>query len=552
MFGAQLVIQTLARRGVTTIFSLSGNQIMPLYDACIDAGIRIVHVRHEAAAVFMADAWAQVTGQVGVAMLTAAPGISNGIAPLYSALQSESPVLLLSGDSPLSEDGWGSFQEMDQAAMSAPLTKLSARITTAADLSGAVDRAIDLALAPRPGPVHLALPFDLLSDESGIAALPARPAVPAPVVPAAAELQALAELLRQARRPVVLAGPAQGRGALRTQWLQWAQALALPVVPMGSPRGLRDPSIGAMAGCIAEADVVVLAGKPLDFTLRFGQAPALGAQARVVVIDPCAKLRERAARLLGPRLVLNLAAAPEDVWALLAAKASEAHTADMTNTRQPWLAQVTLALASRTLAAPGKTTPARPSAAISPQALCEAVQRVLQASAEPILVCDGGEFGQWAQAYCNAPVRLINGMSGAIGGGICYAIAAKLARPQATVVLMMGDGTAGFHLPEFDTAAREGAAFVAVIGNDLAWNAELVIQKNTYGSERLIGCGLSASARYHDVAAALGGAGFAAETAEQLETALAQAFAAGKPACVNVAIDGRPAPVFSAQAAATH
>lgn len=552
MFGAQLVIQTLARRGVTTIFSLSGNQIMPLYDACIDAGIRIVHVRHEAAAVFMADAWAQVTGEVGVAMLTAAPGIANGMGPLYSALQSESPVLLLSGDSPLSEDGCGSFQEMDQAAMSAPLTKHSARVTAAAELSPAVDRAIALALAPRPGPVHLALPFDLLSEDSGISTLPPRPSAAAPARPTAAERQALAGLLREAQRPVVLAGPAQGRGALRAQWLQWAQALAVPVVPMGSPRGLRDPSIGAMAGCIAAADLVVLAGKPLDFTLRFGQVPALGAQARVVLIEPDARLRERAARLLGPRLVLSLAAAPEHVVPLLAADAALAAPAAGNAARQPWLAQVAMARASRTLAAAGKTTPARPAAALSPQALCEAVQRVLQHHSDAILVCDGGEFGQWAQAYCQAPVRLVNGTSGAIGGGICYAIAAKLARPQATVVLMMGDGTAGFHLAEFDTAVREGAAFVAVIGNDLAWNAELVIQKNTYGSERLVGCGLSASARYHEVAAALGGAGFAAETAEQLDFALAQAFAAGLPACVNVAIDGRPAPVFSTQAAATH
>lgn len=552
MFGAQLVIQTLARRGVTTIFSLSGNQIMPLYDACIDAGIRIVHVRHEAAAVFMADAWAQVTGQVGVAMLTAAPGIANGMAPLYSALQSESPVLLLSGDSPLSEDGWGSFQELNQAAMSGPLTKLSARITDAADLSPAIDRALDLALAPRPGPVHLALPFDLLSHESGIATLPARLDVAAPPPPPAAELQALAELLRSAQRPVVLAGPAQGRGALRTQWQRWAETLALPVVSMGSPRGLRDPSIGAVAGCIAEADVVLLAGKPLDYTLRFGQAPALGTQARVVVMETDARLRERAAQLLGPRLVLNLAAAPEAVMPLLADLAGSADHDEASPTRSAWLAQVAEAVAGRSLAAPGKTTPARPSAVLGPQALCEAVQRVLQASAEPILVCDGGEFGQWAQAYCSAPVRLINGMSGAIGGGICYAIAAKLARPQATVVLMMGDGTAGFHLPEFDTAAREGAAILAVIGNDLAWNAELVIQKNTYGSDRLIGCGLSASARYHEAAAALGGVGYAAENAEQLESALAQALASGQPACVNVAIDGRPAPLFSAGAAATH
>ncbi|HBD38574.1 MAG TPA: acetolactate synthase, partial [Cupriavidus sp.] len=159
MLGSELVIRALARRGVTTIFSLSGNQIMPLYDACIDANIRIVHVRHEAAAVFMADAWAQMTGEIGVAMLTAAPGIANGIAPLYSASQAESPVLLLSGDSPVSEDGMGSFQELDQVAMTSPLTKWSKRVTDARTLASAVDTAISIAMADRRGPVHLALPF---------------------------------------------------------------------------------------------------------------------------------------------------------------------------------------------------------------------------------------------------------------------------------------------------------------------------------------------------------------------------------------------------------
>ena len=175
MLGSQLVVRALARQGVTTVFSLSGNQIMPVYDACIDAGIRIVHVRHEAAAVFMADAWAQVTGGVGVALLTAGPGLANGVAPLMSALHAESPVLLLSGDAPLAEDGLGAFQELDQTGMTRPVTKAARRARSGAALAGEVDAAIALALAPRRGPVHLALPFDLLTADSGLAALPPLP-----------------------------------------------------------------------------------------------------------------------------------------------------------------------------------------------------------------------------------------------------------------------------------------------------------------------------------------------------------------------------------------
>ena len=169
-------------------------------------------------------------------------------------------------------------------------------------------------------------------------------------------------------------------------------------------------------------------------------------------------------------------------------------------------------------------------------------------AAEPILVCDGGEFGQWAQASCTAPVRIVNGLSGAIGGGLCHALAAKLARPRATVVAMMGDGTAGFHFTELDTAVREGAAFVNVIGNDFRWNAEHQIQLRDYGPDRLIGCDLAPSARYDLAAAGLGCHGEHVTDPTGLDAALYRALASGRPACLNVEIDGVAAPVFSRKA----
>jgi acetolactate synthase-1/2/3 large subunit len=195
----------------------------------------------------------------------------------------------------------------------------------------------------------------------------------------------------------------------------------------------------------------------------------------------------------------------------------------------------------------GKPEPATSAgAALGPRALCETVQAFLASAPDPVLVCDGGEFGQWAQAYCSAPVRIINGMSGAIGAGVCYAIAAKIARPGATVLVLMGDGTAGFHLMELDTAVREQAPFIAVIGNDLRWNAEHLIQLRSYGPQRLIGCELSPTAKYDEVASALGGAGFAADDAQSLGAALARAADSGLPACINVSMAGEAAPVFNA------
>ncbi|MFJ3461368.1 thiamine pyrophosphate-binding protein [Achromobacter spanius] len=535
MLGSELIIRSLRRRGVKTIFSLSGNQIMPLYDACIDAGIRIIHVRHEAAAVFMADAWSQITGELGVAMITAAPGLTNGLAPLYSASQAESPVLLISGDSSVSEDGTGAFQELDQVAITRPLTKLSVRPQSAAELCPALEDAITQALAPRRGPVHVALPFDLLIAESGIADLPDVPAAQKVAALDATRLNQLADLLHSAQRPLVLAGPTSARSHERSARAAAEEALGVRIIPMESPRGLKDPSLGALASIMPSADLIVLAGKCLDFTLGFGGTGALGESARVAVIDPDPAMLERAGRLLGTRLVLAFQA---DAVAALAAVAAAQPPAE----RLAWRAQVDEALQSRTVKAP--SAPAQD--ALGPRALCETVQAFLASAPDPILICDGGEFGQWAQAFCQAPVRIINGMSGAIGAGVCYAIAAKIARPGATVVVMMGDGTAGFHMMELDTAVREGAAVMAVIGNDLRWNAEHLIQMRTYGPQRLIGCELAPTARYHDVASALGGAGFAAHDAAGLAAALRQAADSGLPACINVSLAGEAAPVFHA------
>ena len=172
MRGADLVAIALSRAGVKVIFTLSGNQIMPIFDACIDVGIRLIHTRHEGAAVYMADAYAQLTGGVGVAMVTAAPGFASGLGPLYMARKAESPVILLSGDSPRAQDGTGAFQELDQVSVSAPLTKLSLRSRRAGDLGADVAKAVRVATSGRPGPVHVALPVDLLISDARGASVP--------------------------------------------------------------------------------------------------------------------------------------------------------------------------------------------------------------------------------------------------------------------------------------------------------------------------------------------------------------------------------------------
>ena len=168
-----------------------------------------------------------------------------------------------------------------------------------------------------------------------------------------------------------------------------------------------------------------------------------------------------------------------------------------------------------------------------------------------MLVCDGGEFGQWVQGGVEARTRLINGLSGSIGSAIPMACAARLARPDCTVIAVVGDGTFGFHALELDTAARHGLPVVVVVGNDARWNAEHQLQIQHYGRERTVGCELLPS-RYDELARSLGAHGELVEDPADLEPALARAVASGRPACVNVLIDGLPAPAYRAAPGTPH
>lgn len=536
MRGADLVADTLAAAGVRTLFTLSGNQIMPVFDACIDAGIRLVHVRHEAAAVYMADAWGQLTQQAGVALLTAAPGFANGLSPLYSARASESPVVLLSGDAPLAQEGRGAFQELRQTDVSAPLCKAAFRCRNVEALGDDVARAIRLARSGRPGPVHLALPFDALNAESGKKNPPAAEHFERERTrfDANTTKEILAKLAA-AERPVALTGPALNASRAGVLAKRLADALDVPVIAMESPRGLRDPALGDVARVFADVDLVVCLGKLIDFTVGFGKPPAFAPGCRFIVVDPEIEHLERTKRMLGDNLVAAHHADADVAAEMLIDAATRS-----SKPRGEWRSKVARAIASRT----GDERVIASSGRIFPAALCRAVQRVLDAADDPILICDGGEFGQWAQACLCAPTRIINGPGGAIGGGLCYAIAAKINRPEATVVALMGDGTVGFHLSEFETALRCNAPFIAVIGNDARWNAEYQIQLRDYGPSRLIGCELD-DTRYDLAAAGLGCYGERISDPADLPDALQRAAQSGLPACINVPIEGLAAPAGS-------
>ena len=493
MRGADVLARGLAAAGVRQVFALSGNHVMPVFDAALDAGLSMLHVRHEAAAVHMADAWGRLTGEVGVALVTGGPGHANAVSALYTALEGESPVLLLSGHAALGELGKGAFQEMRQAELAAPLAKGSWTVQSVERLGEDLARALREARSGRPGPVHLSLPQDVLE-----AAIDTEVRLDLKV-PRSTSTPFPAELLT-AKRPVVIAGPAMMRDP-RVRGLE--EASGVPVIGMESPRGVNDPSLGRLAEVLSRADAVLLLGKRLDFTLKFGGAFA-----------PDCRVMHAEGDIRSPEKRLRSGSWLEEVKAALAYRPPE------------WQA-----LAGR------KDGP------MHPVVLCRAVQKILDPPGS-VLVCDGGEFGQWAQACLSATHRLINGPAGSIGSALPFAAAAKLALPQAPVVAMLGDGTFGFHLSEIDTAVRYGLDYVAVIGNDACWNAEYQIQLKAYGKERARGLDLLPT-RYGAAAAALGAHGEDVHEEKQLHDALARAAGAGRPACVNVLIERLPAPKYS-------
>ncbi len=525
--GAQLLVQRLKEAGVETLFSLSGNQIMPVYDACIDGGIDIIHVRHESAAVFMADAYAQVTGKLGVAMATAGPGFGNAISPVFSAQMNESPILLLSGDSPVGLDGLGAFQEMDQCSMIAPVVKSTRRPKTPTELCEAFDQALVTSLSGRHGPTHISLAFDVLNQEAVNPAT--QQALPSKALSTADALH-VADAIAAAERPIIFTGPMLNEGRGKQELAALRETFSIPVINLESPRGLRDPSLGTFVKLMKDADLVVSIGKELNFTTGFMKAPTLSENVKVIAIDPDASILKKTRERIGSKLQTAVEADPAPAAQALAAAGKKHNNGE-------WLAAVTKAVTNRKVAA-------LPENEFNSKGLALALKAKLEAIDDLVLVCDGGEIGQWVQGFCPTTVRIINGMSGAIGGAIPYALGAKVANPKATVVALMGDGTAGFHFPELDTAARAGLAFVAIVGNDDKWNAEVEIQKRDYGPNRVFACELSADARYDLGAAAFGCNGALANSAEEFNAAFDAAVSANQPSLINARIEGYAAPVY--------
>ena len=539
--GADIVARSLEKLGHQTVFTLSGNHIMSIFDAAIEAKLELIHTRHEAAAVHMADAWGRLTGEPGIAMVTGGPGHANAVGALFTALSAESPMVLLSGHAATWELGRGGFQEIRQAEMAAPVAKASWTAKSAATLGEELGEALRIAKSGRPGPVHLSLPSDLLDEtveanairwpDAGKVAHPQQIAM----TPGAAD--AVLAAMAGAKRPVILAGPHLSSRKGRELLARLEKATGAPAAVIESPRGANDATLGAFGDVVKASDLIVLLGKALDFTIKWATGPAFAADVKVISIDPDGELVARAAREKGANLAFGCVADTFPAGeALLARVAASGRKADL-----GWLREARSMMDGRpeSWAKLKGATAGRLHAA----EVFRALRPVVERDPETLLICDGGEFAQWGQSLLPVNKRLINSVAGSIGASLPFAIAGRVHDKKAPVIAVLGDGTFGFHMSEFESAVRHRTPFVAIVGNDACWNAESQIQKRDYGADRMHGCELL-PARYDQVVAALGGHGELVERIEDLVPAVERALASGKPACVNVQVESIAAPII--------
>lgn len=526
--GGRLIARRLKAHGVSKLFTLSGGHLFSIYDGCRAEGIDIVDVRHEQTAAFAAEGWAKVTRELGVCALTAGPGVTNGMSALASAQANHSPMLVLGGRAPALRWGQGSLQEIDHTAFVRPLSKLARTAEDTQEIAGLVDEAIEVALAPPFGPVFVDFPLDyvfmeasepesdeLLDSGTGLAAAESR------------SVERAAELLLEAERPVIMAGTdlywARGEQAL----LQLAQTLGIPVFLNGLARGCvpADHELffsRTRSQALSQADVALVIGVPIDFRLGFGGA--FGEETEIVVIDTVEPARSHpravAAELYGPLAAtlddLRVAAGPGPL-------ASE-----------QWIAGLRASESERREAERSELSDER--APLHPMRLYAELGAILDRDA--IVIGDGGDFVSYAGRVIDSfepGCWLDPGPFGCLGTGPGYALAAKLARPDRQVVLLLGDGAFGFSGMEFDTLARHGVNVVGVMGNNGIWGLEKHPMEFIYGYS--VAAELRPETRYDQAVAALGCYGELVRHPGELPGALERALACGQPALVNVLTD---------------
>lgn len=522
--GGELALAVLRNQGVDTIYTLSGGHIFPFYDAAVkrDPNVRILDVRHEQTATFAAEAAAKLTRNIGVAVLTAGPGVTNGISAVASAQFNGSPVVVLGGRAPQARWGSGSLQEFDHVPLLAPITKHAATVTATDRIAGDVAAAVEAALTPHRGPVFLDFPLDVVFGMAE-SEIPDRVEPSGPASDPDAVTRAAA-LIAGARRPAIIAGSDVWWGGAHDALVAAVESLRVPVFLNGLGRGSvpadHELCFSRTRSMLkTEADVVVVIGTPLDFRLGFG---SFGDAEVVHVVDHPS---------LEPGHVEPAVRVSGDLATVLRGWAD--HAGDRAD-HEPWIAALTDAeAAARAADEPLLTAGDDP---IKPTRIYGELARRLDRDA--VVVCDGGDFVSYAGKYVDVQTPgcwLDTGPFGCLGTGMGGAIAARVTHPDRQVVVLLGDGAAGFSLMDVDTLVRHDLPVVMVVGNNGIWGLEKHPMQAVYGYD--VAADLQPGTRYDDVVKALGGAGETVTDPDEIGPAMDRAFASGVPYLVNVLTD---------------
>lgn len=541
--GGELVVRALRKAGVEKLFALHGANIDAIFQGCLDHGIPIVDTRHEMNAGHAAEGYARVTHGLGVALVTAGGGMTNAVTSMANALLDRTPVLFLCGSGMLKQRQMNTLQhDIDQVALAAPVTKWAHHVTCVEQIPRLIAQAIRIAMQAPRGPVMLDLPWDILMaavEEDGLVATGA--AALRSNRPEDADLREIADMLASAQRPAIVLGSEAMRGSSRATVERLAAATGVPLFgefeAIGLMRDLPESSFGGLVqglyGLKDQApDVVLMAG------MRFGLYTALDSGglvphgARVIQIDPDAREIGR----LQP-VTLGIAADVGPALEALADIASAAPAGDHAAWRETVRTHVKKrqdVVSGQVEERPGVLHPLRAS-----QIVAEHVTK------EVTVVADGALTYLWLSEVIAEPrpeALLFHSHLSSMGCGFGIAIGAQAGVEKGKrVILVTGDGAAGYSLGEFDTAVRNELPLIVIVMNNRSWGATLHFQQIVVGANRVTGTRLE-NGRYEEAAAAFGAGSYYADDAESLRDALKTALSKNEPACINVLVDLDPIP----------
>ena len=537
--GGEILVRVLQAAGIERIFTLHGGHLDAIFQSAMDHGMKLVDTRHEQAAGHAADGWARTTGQVGVAIVTAGPGVTDVVTAVANAYLDCIPILVIGGRSPLVDDErlplQGGFSQVD---MMKPITKWSTTVTHLHRLADYVSQALRVAASGRPGPVFLEVPVDVLFAriDAERVVLPNMSRHTEAAAPSPEAVSRILDLLAGAERPVIMAGGGAWFSGASADLTALAEVTRIPVLANGRGRGILPEDHPLAAGVFMSLaatrgaggpDVVLILGARLGLFTGGAQNSLIPPSAQVIQVD-----------IEGEEIGRNRdiqIGVTADVGATVRALSAAAASRTWPD-RSPWVASLRVARAGMEMmfgkAAASETRP------IHPYRLARDVAQFMS-RADDVLVADGGETSFWLEM--TSTIRqpghwMSHGYLGCLGTGLPFAIAGQCAHPQSRVLCFTGDGSIGLNFAEFDTMARHKLPIVVVVNNDQQWGMSKHGQELMYGKHRTVVSELGV-VRYDAAAAGFGCHAELVEDAAQIVPALERAFATGRPACVNVLTD---------------